>query len=68
MKIRGIDYDVPELEAKNAEEIIKTCRDIHQMYIDCRKRNTVVQRWDKYWVAAYNIVLDELRKNRKVIT
>jgi len=58
---------VPELEAKNAEEIIKTCRDIHQMFIDRRKYNSRKQQWDKYWVAAYNIVLDRLAAQNSAI-
>ena len=54
--------NLPELKPENVEAIIETCRDIHQDCIDRRKRNTKLQRWDKYWVDAYNLVLQELRK------
>lgn len=56
--------DLPELKPENAQEIIKTCRDIHQQAIDRRKRNTQIQKWDKYWVNAYNVVLEVLKNKR----
>lgn len=63
MKLYGTD--LPELKSENAKIIIRTCRDIHQLYIDKRKRNSKMQEWDKYWVSAYNVVLKELDKIKK---
>ena len=57
--------DLPELKAENAEKIIKTCRDIHQQAVDRRTRNTEIQKWDKYWVNAYNVVLEVLKNKRQ---
>ncbi len=51
---------MPELKAENATEIIQFCQKMHQDSVDKRKRNTQLQRWDKYWVAAYNVVLEQL--------
>ena len=63
MRLYGIK--LPELKKENAGEIIRTCRDIHQNEINRRQRNTRAQQWDKYWVAAYNLVLERLERNRK---
>lgn len=62
MKMYGID--LPEIKPENAKAIINICRDIHQLYIDNRKRNSKMQKWDIYWVNAYNVVLKELEKIR----
>lgn len=58
MELYGLD--LPELVPENAELIIETCQAIHQGYYDKRKRNTKAQKWDKYWIDAYNIVLEAL--------
>jgi len=62
MKIGNYEIDLPELKPENAKKIIKTCRDIHQLYIDKRKRKTKMDKWDRYWVRGYDIVLKELEK------
>ena len=66
IRVEMVAYGIslPELSPENAEVIIETCRDIHQNVVDGRKRNTKLQRWDKYWVVAYNLVLQELRKRK----
>lgn len=56
--------NLPDLKCVNAKSIIQTCRDIHQQEIYRRKRNTKMQKWDKYWVDAYNIVLEVLTNNK----
>jgi len=59
--VRLYNTDLPDLKPENAQEIIKTCRDIHSLYIKGRKRNTKMQKWDRYWVNAYNVVLEVLK-------
>jgi hypothetical protein len=58
MKLYG--FDLPELKPENAKEIIECCRDLHQDEINRHKKNTQKRQWDKYWVAAYNVVLEKL--------
>lgn len=62
MKLYGIN--LPELTNGNEIKILETCRDIHQYYINKRKRNTKAQRWDKYWVDAYNLIIKTLKENK----
>lgn len=62
IKMKLYNVELPEPIPENATEIIKCCRDIHQIHIDRRKRNTRMQQWDKYWVKAYNAVLKRIRK------
>lgn len=63
LKLYGVN--LPDIKKKNATKIIRTCRDIHQMWINGRKRNSKMQIWDKYWVNAYNLVLSVLKEGKK---
>ena len=58
--------ELPKLAKGNEIKILETCRDIHQGYIDWRKRNTKAQRWDKYWVDAYNFVIKALKSKEEL--
>jgi len=60
VKMRLYQTDLPEIKIENVKKIIETCRDIHQLWIDRRTRNTKMQKWDTYWVKAYNTVLKVL--------
>jgi hypothetical protein len=58
MKLYGID--LPDIRKENAVEILKICRDIHLREVRRRIKNINMQKWDKYWVDAYNMILEIL--------
>ena len=58
MKLYGVN--LPELKPENAKAILQKCSDIPKKSIDYHKRNNERRRWDKYWVAAYDVVLKKL--------
>jgi len=60
IRMRLYNTDLPEAKPENAQKIIEKCRDIHQLWINGRTRNTKMQKWDTYWVKAYNVVLKVL--------
>lgn len=53
--------DLPDLIPENLIEILETCRNIHQQYINNRVKNTLMNKWDMYWVKAYNYVIAEIK-------
>ena len=63
MKIYGLE--LPEPISKNTSKAISIARKIHQNLVDKRVRDTEMNRWDKYWVLIYDLVLKQLQeKNR----
>lgn len=63
MRLYGIN--LPEPKPGNTSAAIKIARDIHQREVNRRSRNTRTQKWDKYWVEIYNIVLTQLNHKRE---
>jgi len=57
MRLYGID--LPEVKKENAEKILTICKNIHLNYIKKRQRNTIMQKWDNYWVKAYSMIIKE---------
>ena len=57
-----INLEIPEPISENSIRILETCRDLHQEEINFRKRNTKKQKWDKYWVDAYNAVIRKIKE------
>lgn len=58
--MRLCNIELPKINPENAKVIIGICQKIHQDAVDKRKRNTILQQWDKYWVDAYDAVLEAL--------
>ena len=63
MKLFGIDLPEPILE--NTSKAISIARRLHQDAVDRKIRNTKKVKWDKYWVAIYDLVLNQLRDEGK---
>lgn len=55
-------YDLPEPVAANTHKAIEIARNIHQEEVDSRVRNTQMQKWDRYWVKIYDIILTQLKE------